>query len=251
MDNCAKFAGVAPSIALIPKGATTNIVGGGKILIVVTSQAMEIVQKLVLMVDTRGVNDWYSVNLDADHCCGGGRQMIEYVWDLVFLEFGVRWKNYVWLDPKREAAMPGGFPRMFWKVVSVTTCLAIFVVAPTELPFPLPGQDIQQCLSAFQSVSGCLAEVFKSFFSGLVGQFGPTCCKVIANNSTSYWPKLFPFITLSFPPFLTNSCTKAPRAAPSIATAQIPFPPLIHALSFPALPSQDIQQYNVCHRFKA
>ncbi|KAF9588110.1 hypothetical protein IFM89_007586 [Coptis chinensis] len=31
--------------------------------------------KSVSMVDTRGVNDWFSVNSDAVHCCGGGRQM--------------------------------------------------------------------------------------------------------------------------------------------------------------------------------
>ncbi|KAF9593343.1 hypothetical protein IFM89_021747 [Coptis chinensis] len=111
-----------------------------------------------------------------------------------------------------------------------------------QLPFPLPSQDIQQCLSAFQRVSGCLEEVFKSFFSGQVGHFGPTCCIVITDISTSFWPKLFPFITPSFPPFLTTSCTKAKGAAPSIATAQISFPLLIRALSFPAVPSQDIQQ---------
>ncbi|KAF9602506.1 hypothetical protein IFM89_029805 [Coptis chinensis] len=109
------------------------------------------------------------------------------------------------------------------KVLFIAACLAIFLAGPTVaqlLPFPpLPGHDIQQCMSAFQSVTGCLTEIFASFFSGQVGQFGPTCCKVITDLSDSCLPKLFPFNPY-FPFLLKDSCSKVSGVAPS--TAAIP-----------------------------
>ncbi|KAF9592869.1 hypothetical protein IFM89_018423 [Coptis chinensis] len=86
------------------------------------------------------------------------------------------------------------------------------------LPFPLlPGQDIQQCMPSFQSVNGCLVEIFASSVSGRVGQLGVACCKAITEIKTICWPKLFPLINPSFPPLLMNNCDKVLGVAPSFA----------------------------------
>ncbi|KAF9606714.1 hypothetical protein IFM89_028090 [Coptis chinensis] len=120
---------------------------------------------------------------------------------------------------------------MLSKVLFVAACLAVSMISPTVaqlplppffggLPFPpLPGQDIQQCLSSLQNVNGCLAEIFASFTSGRAGQLGPACCKAITDINTSCWPKLFPFNPF-FPPLLIGNCAKVLGAAPS--TTPIP-----------------------------
>ncbi|KAF9593345.1 hypothetical protein IFM89_021749 [Coptis chinensis] len=77
-----------------------------------------------------------------------------------------------------------------------------------QLPFPLPGQDIQQCLSAFQSL---LAKTI---------------------------PFYYPFLS-TFP---HNLLYKSSKSCTFHCNNPDTFTLLIRTLSFPALPSQDIQQ---------
>ncbi|XP_010482777.1 PREDICTED: egg cell-secreted protein 1.1-like [Camelina sativa] len=82
--------------------------------------------------------------------------------------------------------------------------------------FSLPGSpvDITKCWSSLSSVEGCVAEIFKSVFTGKFGDVGHMCCKAFSDVDSKCWPHMFPLNPL-FPPLLKDSCSRIEAAAPT------------------------------------
>lgn len=96
-------------------------------------------------------------------------------------------------------------------ILACIVTLALSRVEPTFSPLE-PSQNlisekfqIQQCLSSFQNIQGCLAEIFESYSRGQFSTIGPSCCKSISGVSNDCWGIMFPF-NPSFPPLLTSYC---------------------------------------------
>ncbi|KAF5742883.1 hypothetical protein HS088_TW09G00945 [Tripterygium wilfordii] len=75
-------------------------------------------------------------------------------------------------------------------------------------------KEIKQCWSSITSIDGCVAEIFKSFTSGKIGEFGSACCKAISGINDNCWSQIFP-IDPFFPPLIKSKCgTNSGVAAP-------------------------------------
>ncbi|XP_019091570.1 PREDICTED: uncharacterized protein LOC109128874 [Camelina sativa] len=63
-------------------------------------------------------------------------------------------------------------------------CSRINAAAPSSIVpgFSFPGSpvDITKCWSSLSSVEGCVAEIFKSVFTGKFGDVGHMCCKAFS-----------------------------------------------------------------------
>ncbi|KAM7511587.1 hypothetical protein LguiB_010462 [Lonicera macranthoides] len=96
-------------------------------------------------------------------------------------------------------------------ILACIVTLALSRVEPTSSPLE-PSQNLisekfqmQQCLSSFQNIQGCLAEIFESYSRGQFSAIGPSCCKSISGIGNDCWGIMFPF-NPSFPPLLTSYC---------------------------------------------
>ncbi|KAK1285031.1 hypothetical protein QJS10_CPB20g01298 [Acorus calamus] len=75
--------------------------------------------------------------------------------------------------------------------------------------------DIEKCWAAVISASGCMQDVFSSFFTGRIG-LNPQCCAAIEDISDSCFSKIFPFFDTSFNPLLKAFCVAQSRTAPPL-----------------------------------
>ncbi|KAK1265024.1 hypothetical protein QJS04_geneDACA018154 [Acorus gramineus] len=73
--------------------------------------------------------------------------------------------------------------------------------------------DIEKCWAAVIGASGCIQDVFSSFFTGRIS-LGPQCCVAIEGISDNCFSKIFPFLGASFNPLLKAFCIAQSGTAP-------------------------------------
>ncbi|KAK1285823.1 hypothetical protein QJS10_CPB20g01300 [Acorus calamus] len=74
--------------------------------------------------------------------------------------------------------------------------------------------DIEKCWATVIRASGCIQDVFSSFFTGRIS-LSPQCCTAIEGISDNCFAKIFPFLDFGFNPLLKSFCVAQSGAAPS------------------------------------
>ncbi|KAK1290104.1 hypothetical protein QJS10_CPB18g01583 [Acorus calamus] len=73
--------------------------------------------------------------------------------------------------------------------------------------------DIEKCWAAVIGASGCIQDVFSSFFTGRIS-LSPQCCVAIEGISDNCFAKIFFFLDVSFNPLLKSFCIAQGGATP-------------------------------------
>ncbi|XP_010442994.1 PREDICTED: uncharacterized protein LOC104725941 [Camelina sativa] len=116
------------------------------------------------------------------------------------------------LNPFFPPLLKDGCSRINAAAPSLATSNKLSIVPGLSLPgSPV---DITKCWSSLSSVEGCVAEIFKSVFTGKFGSVGSTCCKAFSDVDSKCWPHIFP-LNPFFPPLLKDSCSRIEAAAPT------------------------------------
>ncbi|XP_010446357.1 PREDICTED: uncharacterized protein LOC104729153 [Camelina sativa] len=131
----------------------------------------------------------------------------------VFTEIDAKcWPKMFPLNPFFPPLLKDGCSRINAAAPTLATSNKLSIVPGFSLPGP--PVDITKCWSSLSSVEGCVAEIFKSVFTGKFGSVGHMCCKAFSDVDSKCWPHMFP-LNPFFPPLLKDSCSHIEAAAPT------------------------------------